>query len=67
MEGCENIHSTAPLIRIRFIGGQIKLIVTDVIGGDEDPRNIRIDEDVLFLGLENSTEDLRLERVNCNE
>lgn len=43
------IHSTAPLIRLALINGQVKLIVTDLIGGNEAPRNIRVDEKTVTI------------------
>lgn len=45
----KGIQSTAPLVRLEILNGQIKLINTDLIGGDSSPINIRIFNDTLFL------------------
>jgi hypothetical protein len=43
------IISTAPLVRLAIINGQIKLINTDIIGGDGSPANISIYQDILTI------------------
>ena len=59
----KGIHSTSPLVRLELINGQVKLIVTDVIGGDGNPRNIRVDEKELALESVDGKETLNYKRM----
>jgi len=60
----KGIHSTAPLIRLEFINGQIKLIVTDVIGGDGKPRNIKVDEKKVTIEYPDNTDTFTYKRLH---
>ena len=48
----KGINSTAPLVRLEFLNGQVKLIVTDLIGSDGTPRNIRVIDEKKIIVIE---------------
>ena len=59
----KGIHSTAPLVRLEFVNGQVKLIVTDVIGGDGSPKNVKVDEKKLTIQYDDSKNTFRCKRL----